>query len=42
MLSLQPLIQPANLLRRIGVVLGSVLVTAFYCVQVIVDRKSVV
>lgn len=36
MLSLQPLIQPATLLRRIGVVLGSVLVTAFYCVQVIV------
>ena len=35
MLSLQPAIESANLARRIGVVLGSLLVTFFYCSKVL-------
>ncbi|MDX5372830.1 MAG: 1-acyl-sn-glycerol-3-phosphate acyltransferase [Pseudomonadaceae bacterium] len=35
MLSLQPAIESANLARRVGVVLGSVLVTAYFCCLVL-------
>ena len=35
MFSLPPVIESANLARRIGVVLGSVLVTAYFCCLVL-------
>ena len=35
MLSLQPAIESANLARRVGVVLGSLLVTFYYCSKVL-------
>lgn len=35
MLSLQPAIESANLARRIGVVLGSALVTLYYCILIL-------
>jgi hypothetical protein len=35
MLSLQPIVQSATLARRVGVVLGSLAVTLYFCLRVI-------
>jgi 1-acyl-sn-glycerol-3-phosphate acyltransferase len=40
MLSLQPAIESANLARRIGVVLGSLLVTFYYCSKVLLRAAT--